>query len=99
MKNVTRGQLKKRSNSNKQMKNAFDVTMKQMKMMHGDLGARFDKEPKKFATEFDNRLKKNFNSIKSGTTNRKKAGGIVKKTKSHRGDGIAKRGRTKGRIV
>jgi len=30
---------------------------------------------------------------------RKKKGGIVKKTKSHRGDGIAKRGRTRGRIV
>ena len=28
-----------------------------------------------------------------------KAGGKVKKTKSHRGDGIAKRGRTRGRIV
>jgi len=28
-----------------------------------------------------------------------KKGGIVKKTKSHRGDGIAKRGRTRGRIV
>ena len=30
---------------------------------------------------------------------RMKKGGKVKKTKSHRGDGIAKRGRTKGRIV
>jgi len=29
----------------------------------------------------------------------KKTGGMVKKTKSHRGDGIAKRGRTRGRIV
>ena len=28
-----------------------------------------------------------------------KKGGKVKKTKSHRGDGIAKRGRTKGRMV
>tara|TARA_R110000737_G_scaffold231163_1_gene244730 strand:- start:233 stop:586 length:354 start_codon:yes stop_codon:yes gene_type:complete len=28
-----------------------------------------------------------------------KKGGKVKKTKSHRGDGIAKRGRTRGRIV
>ena len=28
-----------------------------------------------------------------------KKGGIVKKVKSHRGDGIAKRGRTRGRIV
>jgi len=28
-----------------------------------------------------------------------KKGGTVKKTKSHRGDGIAKRGRTKGRII
>ena len=30
---------------------------------------------------------------------KKKAGGMVKKTKTHRGDGIAKRGRTRGRIV
>ena len=28
-----------------------------------------------------------------------KKGGMVKKAKSHRGDGIAKRGRTKGRMV
>jgi hypothetical protein len=30
---------------------------------------------------------------------KKKAGGRVKKVKAHRGDGIAKRGRTRGRIV
>ena len=30
---------------------------------------------------------------------KKKAGGRVKKVKAHRGDGIAKRGRTRGRII
>ena len=36
---------------------------------------------------------------KGKSRNSFKAGGIVKKTKSHRGDGICKRGRTKGRMV
>ena len=30
---------------------------------------------------------------------KKKAGGRIKKVKAHRGDGIAKRGRTRGRII
>ena len=52
MKNVTRGQLKKRSNSNKQMNKAFDITLKQMKMMYGDnaLDAGFKGDVRQYET-------------------------------------------------
>ena len=54
-------------------------------------GTEQDKKTKK---ETDKYLKKK--RAKGRNKTRKKAGGIVKK---HRGDGIAKRGRTRGRIV
>ena len=54
-------------------------------------GTEQDKKTKK---ETDKYLKKK--RAKGRNKTRKKAGGIVK---SHRGDGIAKRGRTRGRIV
>tara|TARA_R110000751_G_scaffold271924_1_gene372087 strand:- start:322 stop:663 length:342 start_codon:yes stop_codon:yes gene_type:complete len=41
--------------------------------------------------------RKKFSKDKKKT--KMKKGGTVKKTKSYRGDGIAKRGRTKGRII
>lgn len=60
-------------------------------------------QDKKTKKETDKYLKKqkNIRALKSlgKNTTKKKAGGRVKKVKAHRGDGIAKRGRTRGRIV
>ena len=60
-------------------------------------------QDKKTKKETDKYLRKQkyIRALKSlgKNTTKKKTGGMVKKTKSHRGDGIAKRGRTRGRIV
>ena len=60
-------------------------------------------QDKKTKKETDKYLKKqkNIRALKSlgKNTTKKKAGGRVKKVKAHRGDGIAKRGRTRGRII
>jgi|TARA_B110000858_G_C17783967_1_gene466202 hypothetical protein len=59
---------------------------------------RGTEQDKKTKRETDKYLKKK-RAKGRNKTRMKKAGGMVKKTKSHRGDGIAKRGRTKGRMV